>query len=74
MKIERKKLKKTWIKHIREEGSKFHVISYNTNGSHCNIENCEINKPDTNLTIKNQSTIHFILGEIKWKQKQKKSY
>lgn len=44
MKTEREKLKKMWVKHILEEGGRFHVISYDTNGRHCNVENCEVNK------------------------------
>lgn len=35
-----------YVKHIQfEEGSRFHVVSYDTNGCHCNVPNCEINKP-----------------------------
>lgn len=45
MKTERKKLKKMWVKHILEEGSRYHVKWYDSKGVHCNIENCEINKP-----------------------------
>lgn len=38
------KKNKILVKHIIKEGSRFHVISYDTNGAHCNIKNCEINK------------------------------
>jgi len=31
-------------KHIIEEGSRNHVVSYDDNGIHCSDENCEINK------------------------------
>ena len=41
---EKKGKNKQWVKHALEEGSRFHVISYDTNGRHCNIKNCEINK------------------------------
>ena len=40
----KKKSKKIWVKHILKEGSRFHVLSYDTNGVHCNSKNCEINK------------------------------
>ena len=33
------------VKHVREEGSRFHVIYYDTKGSHCSEPNCEINYP-----------------------------
>ena len=39
-----KKYKKIWIKHILKEGSRLHVLSYDTDVVHCNVENCEINK------------------------------
>lgn len=38
------KSKNKWVKHILKEGSHYHVISYDTIGRHCNIDNCEINK------------------------------
>ena len=41
----KKKIK--WVKHILKEGSRNHVIRYDTNGRHCNVINCEINKPDS---------------------------
>lgn len=31
-------------KHIVQEGARFHVISWDTEGSHCSNPNCEINK------------------------------
>jgi hypothetical protein len=34
-----------WTKHINCEGSRSHVVSYDTNGMHCNVLNCEVNKP-----------------------------
>lgn len=40
----KKKIK--WVKHILKEGSRWHVICYDTNGRHCNVKNCEINKPE----------------------------
>lgn len=39
----KKKPEKRWIKHVIKEGSRYHVLSYDTLGIHCNIENCEIN-------------------------------
>ena len=34
-----------WTKHIIEEGSRQHVLFYDTQGTHCSCKNCEINKP-----------------------------
>jgi RNA binding exosome subunit len=34
-----------WVKHVNCEGSRNHVVSYDTNGMHCNVSNCEVNKP-----------------------------
>jgi len=31
------------VKHVLEEGSRYHVIHYNTTGRHCSTVNCEIN-------------------------------
>jgi len=31
------------IKHIVKEGSKDHVLSWDSNGTHCSEPNCEIN-------------------------------
>lgn len=35
------------IEHIIEEGSRKHVISYDTHGMHCSEPNCEINHENT---------------------------
>ena len=32
-------------KHIIEEGSHDHVLSWDSNGAHCSDEECEVNKP-----------------------------
>lgn len=32
-------------KHVIEEGSRHHVISYDSKGRHCSEPNCEINNP-----------------------------
>lgn len=32
------------FKHITKEGSRFHVIYYDTFGPHCSEPNCEFNK------------------------------
>ena len=34
-----------WIPHVIKEGSRRHVLFYNTQGIHCSEKNCEINKP-----------------------------
>jgi len=31
-------------KHIIKEGSRHHVLWWDSNGSHCSVKNCEINK------------------------------
>jgi hypothetical protein len=36
--------KKIWVSHIIKEGSRQHVISYDTFGSKCSEPNCEINE------------------------------
>ena len=46
MKYKEIEVKGEWVKHILGEGSRYHVISYDTNGRHCNVENCEINKKE----------------------------
>ena len=33
-----------WVKHVIKEGSREHVLSYDTQGVHCSCKNCEINK------------------------------
>lgn len=33
-----------YIKHVYCEGSHFHVLSYSTQGTHCNEPKCIINK------------------------------
>ncbi len=38
-----KKMKSKLIKHITKEGSRSHVIHWDSNGSHCSEPNCEIN-------------------------------
>lgn len=48
MKIKREP-KKIWVQHILEEGSRFHVKWYDSKGTHCNVKNCEINKPNINI-------------------------
>jgi len=37
-------MKKKIVKHIVKEGSREHVIYWDTNGSHCSEPNCEINQ------------------------------
>ena len=44
---------KEWCKHIIKEGSREHVVHYDSYGKHCSEPNCEINKP------KNPSKIGF---------------
>jgi len=34
-----------WIKHITEEGSRRHVLRWDSQGRHCSEPNCEVNKP-----------------------------
>ena len=36
-------MKKEIIQHIIEEGSRNHVISWDSDGEHCSEPNCEIN-------------------------------
>lgn len=43
--LERLEEEKKWKKHIREEGSRQHVLSYDTQGRHCSEFDCEINRP-----------------------------
>ncbi len=33
-----------WVKHVIKEGSKKHVVSHDSFGRHCNVNNCEINE------------------------------
>lgn len=35
-----------WVKHITLEGSRFHVISWSSNGSGCSNRNCINNAPE----------------------------
>ena len=37
-------MKTKWVKHVIKEGSREHVLSYDTKGVHCSCKNCEINK------------------------------
>lgn len=37
------------VKHVHEEGSRYHVKKYDTNGVHCSDPFCEINYPKENL-------------------------
>jgi hypothetical protein len=39
-------MKRKWVKHMVKEGSRSHVIHYDTNGMHCSEPDCEINKPE----------------------------
>ncbi len=34
------------LKHIIEENAKYHVLWYNSQGTHCSEKNCEINKKE----------------------------
>jgi hypothetical protein len=34
-----------WIPHIIKEGSREHVVCWDSNGRHCSEPNCEVNKP-----------------------------
>ncbi len=36
------------LKHIRKEGARYHILYWNSNGSHCSEPNCEINKRSKN--------------------------
>jgi len=31
-------------KHISDEGARYHVLWWDSNGCHCTVPNCEINK------------------------------
>ncbi len=44
MEYEKVEVEGKWVKHVHKEGSRFHALYYDTNGVHCNVENCEINK------------------------------
>ena len=35
-----------YVKHIRCEGARFHVLSWDSNGPHCSQPHCIINKPN----------------------------
>lgn len=35
---------KKWIEHIVKEGARFHVIWWDSKGSHCSEPNCIINR------------------------------
>ncbi len=37
-----KKLK--WVKHIVKEGARFHVLWWDTHGTHCSEPTCETNR------------------------------
>ena len=43
---------KQTIKHIFKEGSRDHVVSYDSLGQHCSVENCEINEYRKSLKLK----------------------
>ena len=43
-----KKDKDGYIEHLICEGSRRHVIYYDSQGRHCKEKNCEINKNDNN--------------------------
>ena len=45
-----KKVKKVWGKHIIKEGSRVHVLHWDTNGVHCSEPNCEINKKEPKVS------------------------
>ena len=32
------------VKHISKEGSRYHILYYDSEGAHCSEKNCEINK------------------------------
>lgn len=36
----------TFIKHVRCEGARFHVLWWDGRGTHCSEERCIINKPE----------------------------
>lgn len=33
-----------YVKHVQCDGARFHVIHWDSNGSHCSCKNCIINK------------------------------
>lgn len=33
-----------WVKHVIKEGSREHILYYDTQGTHCSCKNCEVNK------------------------------
>jgi len=35
----------TWVPHVVKEGSREHVVHWDTNGAHCSEERCEVNRP-----------------------------
>ena len=34
-----------WLKHLRAEGARYHVLSWSNLGTHCSEPRCEINCP-----------------------------
>ena len=38
-------MKIEWVEHIVKEGSREHVLHWDSNGTHCSEPNCEVNKP-----------------------------
>jgi len=38
--------RRKWIKHIYKEGARYHVLHWNSNGTHCSEPDCEVNKPE----------------------------
>ena len=40
----KKRKKREWVEHVIKEGLREHVISYDSNGSHCSEPSCEINE------------------------------
>jgi hypothetical protein len=41
-----------YIKHVRCEGARFHVLSWSSLGTHCSQPHCIINKPNNALCVK----------------------
>lgn len=57
--MNKKTTKTQWVKHVIKEGSRQHVLFYDTQGVHCSYKNCEINKPkiDTNAIKEDLSDV-----------------
>ena len=41
--IERRK----WVPHVHQDGARFHVLWWDSEGRHCSCRNCEINRQGT---------------------------